>query len=79
MTQRKRVNRWKDFLERVGWTGIQVGGGALLAYLQSGDPWSWRTAGYAVGLAVLKVAIAQRVGDNNDGAAIPGGVTDEPR
>lgn len=72
-----RVNRIKDFIERVGWTALQVGGGALLAYLQSGDPWSWRTAAYAVGLAMLKVAVAQRVGDTRDGAAIPGGITSD--
>jgi len=68
------VNRTKDFIERVGWTAIQVGLGALLAYLETGDAWSWRTAANAVGLAVLKVLVAQNVGTRGSGDAIPGGV-----
>jgi hypothetical protein len=76
VNQNVRVNRTRDFMERVGWTSIQIGAGAFLAWATTGDPWSWRTFAYAVAVAVAKVAVAQRVGDTNDGAAIPGGVTD---
>ena len=73
------VNRTKDFIERTGWTALQVGGGALLAYIQTGQAWSWRTAAYAVGLAVLKVLVAQNVGTRGSGDAIPGGVIEAPK
>lgn len=67
------VNRGRDFMERVGWTAIEAGLGALTDYIASGEV-TWRGAVYAVGFAVIKVVGAQRIGKTNDGAAIPGGV-----
>lgn len=68
------VNRWKDFVERVAWTAIYFAAGAFLSWVESGDPWTWRTFLQGIGLAVAKVVIAQNMGDYRDGAAIPGGV-----
>ena len=69
-----RVNRWKDWIERVGWTAIYGAAGAFVSWAATGDPWSWRT--FAVGLvvAVAKVTLAQRTGTRGSGDAIPGGV-----
>lgn len=69
-----KVNRAKDFAERVGWTAIYFGAGAFLAWAQTGDPWSWRTFANGVGVAVAKVVVAQRFGARGSGDAIPGGV-----
>lgn len=69
-----KVNRWKDLLERVAWTAIQ----ALAASILVTGLDDWQTAlgiaGAAAALAACKVIVAQRVGENPDGAAIPGGV-----
>ena len=73
-THRSIVYQWRDFAERVGWTAIQFAAGAFIAWVQSGDPWSWRTFVYGVAVAMLKVLIAQNAGDHNDGSAWPGGV-----
>lgn len=70
-----KVNRTRDWLERVGWTAIYFVAGAFLAWAQSGDPWSWRTFGYGLAVAAAKVTLAQRVGGRGSGDAIPGGVT----
>ncbi len=64
---------WKDLVERVGWTAIQASAGAVLDLLVSGEVTA-RAIGYAVAIATLKVVIAQKVGDNGLGDAIPGGV-----
>jgi hypothetical protein len=68
------VNRTKDFIERVGWTAIYGAAAAFIEWATGHEPWSWRTYLIAVGLAVAKVVIAQRVGTRNSGDAIPGGV-----
>lgn len=69
-----RVNRLKDFIERVGWTGIQIVAGAIISWAATGDAWSWYTFFGAVAVAVAKVVLAQRVGTRGSGDAIPGGV-----
>lgn len=69
-----RVNRVKDFIERVGWTAIQFLAGVFLSWGTTGDPLTWYTFLYAVATAVAKVVIAQRVGKRGSGDAIPGGV-----
>jgi hypothetical protein len=73
-----KVNRWKDLIERVGWTGVQAGAAAGITALTTSDL-TWGTGlkfvGIAVALAVLKVITAQQVGSSGDGAAIPGGIT----
>ena len=69
-----KVNQYKDFVERVGWTAIYFVAGAGLAWAQSGDPWSWRTFAYGLVIAVCKVILAQQVGTRGSGDAIPGGV-----
>lgn len=70
-----RVNKYLDFLERVGWTLIQAAAGA--AIVTGFDDWAMtlKIAGTAGLLAALKVVTAQQVGDNGSGDAIPGGVT----
>jgi hypothetical protein len=70
-----RIN-YRDLFERVGWTAIQAVSGALLDLLISGDV-TLRAAGYAAGVALLKVVVAQQVGDRATGDAIPGGVEPE--
>lgn len=79
MPQQIVVNRVRDFVERVGWTLIQAFVGAMLAFLmKDGTDIDWATSAYAsliAGLiAAAKVVVAQRWGNNNDGAALPGGV-----
>lgn len=72
-----RINRWLDFLDRVGWTAVQATGGAVLVALtESGVTWmsGLKMVGIAVGIAVAKVLIAQHRGSNDLGAAVPGDV-----
>ncbi len=73
-----RVNRWLDFLDRVGWTAIYGIASAVIIAFDSDALLSWQTAAKLVGLqvamAVVKVLSAQRVGDNDLGAAVPGQV-----
>lgn len=76
VTQVIDINKDKDFIERVGWTAIQVAGGLLLTDLESGHIIIWQAILQAAALAALKVIIAQRVGQHPDGSAIPGGVID---
>lgn len=72
-----RINRLKDFVERVGWTFIQAAAAAAITALSSPEL-TWETGlkfvGTAGALAVLKVLAAQQVGDRGSGDAIPGGV-----
>lgn len=72
-----KVNKWKDFLDRVGWTAIQAGAGALITALT--DPhldWGagFKFVGITTAIAVLKVITAQNAGGNGSGDAIPGGI-----
>ncbi|MDQ5821954.1 MAG: hypothetical protein M3540_10985 [Actinomycetota bacterium] len=72
-----RVNKLKDFIDRVGWTAIQAAAAAGITALSSPDltlATGLKFVGTAALLAVLKVLAAQNVGDSGDGAAIPGGV-----
>lgn len=74
-----KVNRVKDFIERVGWTFIQVEVGlGALDWLSDGINLSfWHVLYASLGsatTATIKVLIAQSAGNHNDGAAIPGGV-----
>lgn len=73
-----KINRVKDFLERVGWTAIQAGIGAALDELTSGHI-TWRAILYAALAAALKVVAAQNLGKHPDGAAIPGGIIKTPK
>jgi hypothetical protein len=72
-----KVSKWRDFLDRVGWTAIQAAAGALLTVL-TGAHLDWATAGKFVGIttavAVLKVIAAQNASKNGAGDAIPGGI-----
>ena len=76
-----RINRWLDFLDRVGWTALQAAAAAGITVLTS-DGISWeegaKFVGIAAGLAVLKVLAAQNSGSNDLGAAVPGEVI-EPK
>lgn len=68
-----KVDKLRDFLERVAWTAIQAGAAAF-ATLPSDE---WRTSLKIVGAAALaaavKVVAAQNWG-GTDGSAIPGGI-----
>lgn len=69
-----RVNKYLDFLERVGWTAIQAF--AATALVTGFDDWALtgKIAGTAAVGAALKVVAAQQFGDRGSGDAIPGGV-----
>lgn len=72
-----KVNRLRDFVERVGWTAVQASAGAGLTALTD-DSLDWNTGlrfvGITTAIAVLKVITAQQVGSRGSGDAIPGGV-----
>jgi hypothetical protein len=75
-----RINKWLDFLDRVGWTVVYTGAAAGITALT--DPhFTWgatvKTVGIAAGLAVCKVVLAQRAGDDDLGAAVPGKVIEK--
>lgn len=74
-----KVNKLKDWFERVVWTFLEVE--ISLGLLD------WISAGYNINLwhqliaslgaatvATVKVLLAQRLGDHGNGDAIPGGV-----
>lgn len=69
-----RINKAKDFLERVTWTAVQAF--AATAIATGFDNWNLtlKVAGIAALTAALKVIAAQNIGRHDDGAAIPGGV-----
>lgn len=66
-----KVNRYKDFIERVGWTFVQAAAAAAITALSSPDL-TWETGlkfvGTAAALAVFKVLAAQNIGRSDDGA-----------
>jgi len=66
-----KVNKLKDFIERVGWTAIQAF--AATALVTGFDDWklTLQVAGTAALAASLKVIAAQQFGDGA-GDAIPG-------
>ncbi len=72
-----RINKWLDLIDRVGWTAIQSSAGALLIVLtEAGVTWESgaKVVAVATVIAVLKVVIAQQVGRDDLGAAVPGHV-----
>jgi hypothetical protein len=75
-----KINKWLDFLDRVGWTAIYAAAAAGITALT--DPnftWTFagKTIGIAVALAVCKVILAQKAGDDDLGAAVPGKVIEK--
>lgn len=79
VTPTPKVNKFKDLVERCGWTFIEayVGLGAI-DWITNGINMSLVHSLYA-GLgaavaAVIKVLVAQQVGNRGSGDAIPGGV-----
>lgn len=68
-----RVNKWLDLLDRAGWTAIQAAAGALVAYLAT-DDLGWEegliVVGTATAVAVAKVVIGQRSGQDPTGSLI---------
>jgi len=69
-----QVNKWLDFLDRVGWTFVQayIGSAIVLGM----DDWR-QSLGVALGAALVaagKVVVAQRSGSDDLGAAVPGQV-----
>ncbi len=71
-----RVNKWRDFAERVGWTAIQAAAGAVITVLAMDLGWEEALSfvGIATLVAACKVIVAQQFGDRSSGDAIPGGV-----
>jgi len=72
-----RVNRWLDFLDRVGWTAVYAVAAAGITALST-PALTWeaglKLVGTATLLAVLKVIVAQNTGSDDLGAAVPGQV-----
>lgn len=75
-----RVNRWLDFLDRVGWTAIQVAGATAFGAITVGMDWDQVlvTTGVATLLAVLKVAAGQNTGTDDTGSLIGQSVIEPP-
>lgn len=76
-----RVNKWLDFLDRVGWTAVQAGAGAaVVALTEDGVSWQagLKMVGVAALVAALKVVGAQHTGSDDLGAAVPGKVLEQP-
>jgi hypothetical protein len=74
-----KINKVKDFIERVGWTFLEVEISlGLLDWLSSGLNVNFVHQLYAslgaAAAATIKVLWAQRVGSSGSGDAIPGGV-----
>lgn len=72
-----KVNRAKDYVERVGWTLAEVAIALPLTEWLTGDALSWWTPVVLGAIASLKVLVAQHAGRHDDGAAIPGGVIED--
>ena len=77
-----RVNKWLDFLDRVGWTAVQAAAAALLVYLTDTDAIGWETGikfvAIATAVAVLKVIVGQNTGTDDTGALIGEPVVEPP-
>lgn len=74
-----KVNKVKDFIERVAWTFFEAEIGlGLLDWLAKGINLAFVHQLYislgAAAAATIKVVIAQSIGKRNSGDAIPGGV-----
>lgn len=69
-----RVNKWLDLLDRVGWTFLQSLVGAFVVLGWSDWKEALGIAGGAALVAAGKVLVAQRSGDDDLGAAVPGQV-----
>lgn len=70
--ERSTMNRWLDLLERTAWTAVQAFAASLL--VTGFDDWvmALEIGGTAAAAAAVKVVLAQNVGDQKSGAAIPG-------
>ena len=66
------VNKWKDLLDREGWTAIQAAAGAAVAAWTLGLSWKefLVTVGIATAVAICKVVIGQNTGTDDTGALI---------
>lgn len=69
-----RVNKTKDFLDRLIWTLLQFVGGLGASTWLTGDPLSYWTPLFIGIITTAKILAAQHFGQHDDGAAIPGGV-----
>lgn len=74
------VNKWLDFLDRVGATAIQVAAASALAALTVGMDWEevLVTTGTATLIAVLKVLAGQNSGTDDTGSVIPNVIEPPP-
>jgi uncharacterized membrane protein len=73
-----KVNKWVDFLDRVGWTFLQSAIGAWAAF---GFDFDWdvlKAALIAAAVAAGKVAVGQNVGKSPVGDVVPGASAVEP-
>ncbi len=74
------VNRFRDLVERVGWTAIQAFAATAIIHLANENvEWghAFGASGIAALIAALKVLVAQNVGGSGNGDAISGGVIQE--
>ena len=72
-----KVNKVKDFIERVGWTAFQAAAGSVIVVLTAPNMTvenGAKVVGIAAVVAACKVIVAQRFGNRGSGDAIPGGV-----
>lgn len=77
--QRPIVNKFLDFVDRVGSTAVQVGAAAAIAAITVDMAWDQVlvTTGTAVLLAILKVLAGQNTGTDDTGSVI-GNVIEPP-
>lgn len=66
------VNKWLDFLDRVGWTAIQVAAATAVSAITVNMEWKevLVTTGVATLIAVLKVVAGQNTGSDDTGSLI---------
>lgn len=75
-----RVNKFLDFVDRVGSTAVQVAAGAALAAITVGMDWEevLVTTGTATLIAVLKVLAGQNTGTDDTGSVVPNVIEPAP-
>lgn len=66
------LDYWLDALERVVWTGLQVGLGVVLELYTNDGELGWGVVRNTIVFSVMKVLVARKIGDSNTAQAIPG-------
>lgn len=75
------INKWLDFLDRVGWTAVQALAAAIIVVLTESDL-GWEAGakfvGVAVVVAIAKVLVGQNTGSDDSGSLIGQPVIEPP-